>query len=109
MDQKRLYKDIGGLVRTHRKRRGLTQEVLSQQIGISRAALANIEAGRQQLVVHQLYMASHALEMSIDELLPPVSFDADLDLTIEMKLPVDLSENQKEQILKLIRSAEAKS
>lgn len=109
MDQKRLYRNIGALIRSHRKSRNLTQDTLSQQIGISRAALANIEAGRQQLLVHQLYLTSHALEIPIGELLPPVSFDTEKDTTIEMQLPSDLSKAQREQILKLIRSAEAKS
>ncbi len=46
-------------------RKGLrrTQDQLAKQVGISRASLANIEAGRQQVLVHHLFGLAEALQL----------------------------------------------
>lgn len=106
MDQRQLYRRIGGLVREHRKQRQLTQEALSQGIGMSRAALANIEAGRQQMLVHQLYAIARVLEVKLAELLPAPTEDLLDGNGMEAQLPPGLSEMQRKQIMKLIKTAE---
>ena len=106
MDQRQLYRRIGALVRETRKRNGLTQEALSQGVGMSRAALANIEAGRQQMLVHQLFAIARVLEVALPDLLPPpieVAVDGN---GMESQLPPGLSEMQRQQIMKLIKAAE---
>ena len=70
METKRLYQTIGVQIREQRKISRYTQEDLSRQIGISRAAIANIEAGRQQLLVHQLYAIARAMEVEFSALMP---------------------------------------
>ena len=72
MKQDALYAHIGTLIKARRKHTKLTQETLSARIGISRASLANIETGRQTLLVHQLYALATVLELSPADLLPPV-------------------------------------
>jgi transcriptional regulator with XRE-family HTH domain len=106
MDHRQLYRRIGALVREHRKQRHFTQEALSQGVGMSRAALANIEAGRQQMLVHQLYAIARVLEVKLAELLPaPTEASLDGD-GMEAQLPPGLSEMQRKQIMKLIKTAE---
>ncbi len=108
MHQQSLYRRVGSLVRERRKARLLTQEALSQQMKVSRAALANIEAGRQQVLVHQLYAAALALECSVTSLLPTPEELVSQGSEFDIKLPSDLSAGQKEQIMRLINSAQRK-
>lgn len=46
--------DIGKRLKAARERVGLSQEELGQQLGIGRAAVANIEAGRSAIRVEHL-------------------------------------------------------
>jgi len=63
MDSQRIYKDLGTRVRILRKGLGKTQDEVAKQAGISRASLANIEAGRQQVLVHHLFALAKALQL----------------------------------------------
>lgn len=63
MDAERIYKDLGVRIRDLRKGLGQTQARLAAQIGVSRASLANIEAGRQQVLVHHLFAIADALQL----------------------------------------------
>jgi transcriptional regulator with XRE-family HTH domain len=55
MNPESIYRHIGEIIRNRRRssRPRLTQEMLAQRVGISRASLANIETGRQSVLVHQ--------------------------------------------------------
>ena len=67
-----LYKEIGDLIRAQRKKMGMRQKNLAAFVGISRGTLANIETGRQNLHIHQLYNFARALKLrSPADLLPP--------------------------------------
>lgn len=97
-----MYPLIGGIVRRRRKQLGMTQEKLAGQVSMSRAALANIEIGRQNVLVHQLYSLAGALDLSPEDLLPQIanaSAAADLD---ELPLPPGLKAHEKEQIARLL-------
>ncbi len=49
----------------------MTQKTLADEIGMSRASVANIEAGRQRIVLHQAIEIAQALDLpSVAELLP---------------------------------------
>ncbi len=48
----------------------MTQADLSKHIGLSRASIANIEAGRQAVMLHQMLAFSAALAVPPIELLP---------------------------------------
>ncbi len=65
-----LYKEVGKLIRRQRRALDLTQAKLAAHLGISRGALANIETGRQNLLLHQLYRFAAALELNVHDLLP---------------------------------------
>ncbi len=63
MDDRYVYQALGLKVSKARRKLGLTQKALSEKVGLSRASIANIEAGRQNVLVHQLYAFSEALEL----------------------------------------------
>lgn len=59
----RIYMELGDRIRMHRKRAGYTQQFLADGVGITRAALANIELGRQRIMLH--YLTDYALHLGI--------------------------------------------
>ena len=71
MDEKLLYTLVGKRVAGFRKALGLKQEDVAKRLGISRASLANMEVGRQRLLVHQLYGLADALGLDGPEDLLP--------------------------------------
>lgn len=87
MPIRKVYADFGMRVRKRRAELGLTQSVLAEQIGLTRASIANIEAGRQTVLLHQFIDLVHALECDPLLLLP--ADDRGIDLQPD-KLPQDL-------------------
>lgn len=71
--------EFGRLVRKRRKSPdvGLNQEELGGRIGLSRTAITNIEQGRQQVTLRQVYLLASALGCQPADLLP------DLEVTLE--------------------------
>lgn len=68
-----LYKAFGSAVSTRRKALGLTQAELAAKVKMSRASIANIESGRQNILLHHVYALAAALEFTkAAELLPPM-------------------------------------
>lgn len=65
-----LYEAIGNNIRRIRLRRGITQEALAGLTSLSRASIANIEKGRQRLLVHTLWEIARALDVDPGELFP---------------------------------------
>lgn len=101
-----IYKEIGGIIRALRRRADKAQTVLAGQLGISRATLANIETGRQRILVHQLYAIAKALEVKLDDLLPAAS-DENLGVNwAALPIEGDLSVEQRKQIASLIGPVE---
>jgi transcriptional regulator with XRE-family HTH domain len=70
-----MYKQIGAVIKARRKTLGLKQEVLAGRLGISRGSLANIETGRQGILVHQLYKYAAKLDLSPFDLLTQPATD----------------------------------
>jgi transcriptional regulator with XRE-family HTH domain len=106
MDADRIYKNLGRRIRALRKESlRLTQEQLAKRVGISRASLANIEAGRQQVLVHHLFALASALDLDspVQLLLPssdqarPEAAASDLPLAGE-----GLTEKQRREVLNLM-------
>jgi transcriptional regulator with XRE-family HTH domain len=105
MPEMDLYHSIGRRIAERRKQLGLRQTQVAAAIGLSRASLANIETGRQKLLVHQVYRLCTALELkSILDLLPPSlnSNDQSEELVISGS---SLSRTEKLQVENFIRSA----
>jgi transcriptional regulator with XRE-family HTH domain len=66
----RIYKAFGIQVRDRREALGLTQLQLSTRIGLTRGSVANIEAGRQSVLLHQFLAIAVALQLAPEQLLP---------------------------------------
>ena len=65
-----LYSKIGELVQRHRQVARLTQQQLASATGLSRASIANLEAGRQRIQIHILYDVAQVLDVPVSDLLP---------------------------------------
>src|SRR5260370_17414135 len=72
MSDLEIYRLIGSRIAARRKELRLKQVEVAAQIGLTRASLANIEKGRQKIMMHQLYRIAEALRIeSILDLVPP--------------------------------------
>jgi len=103
MNPESIYRHIGEVIRTRRRsmKPRLTQEMLAGRVGMSRAALANIETGRQNVMVHQLYAFAKALQLDpSDFLLPAERTQVGPEWT--HVIPSDLKPKQQEQIARLL-------
>jgi transcriptional regulator with XRE-family HTH domain len=70
VDREAFYRELGRRVSTRRSGLKRTQAEIAETIGASRAWIANIEAGRQRVQVHQLYALAGALGCTqLDELI----------------------------------------
>jgi len=76
----------------------LKQEHLASTLGIARGSLANIETGRQSILVHQLYKFASALKLEPSDLLPPLAKDLSAAEETTLALPSDLKSQQKQQV-----------
>lgn len=101
-----LYQHIGAAIKRCRKEHQLTQEELSGQIGISRASLANIETGRQRLLVHQLYSIAGHLGREIGAMLPNPSDVPEVEELAGVDFPGNANPEQQRQLARLIQDAE---
>jgi transcriptional regulator with XRE-family HTH domain len=71
MSHEAIYKPFGRMVAKRREALKLTQVNLAGRTGLSRASIASIESGRQNVLLHQVYALATALEMDkIVDLLP---------------------------------------
>src|ERR1700730_6769629 len=102
MTQEPIYKPLGGMIRQRRRRLELPQAELARRLGISRATLANIETGRQRVLVHHVYAFAEALDIKPGDLLPQVNKTGLASDWAQFPIPNDLKPQQKEQIALLI-------
>ena len=72
----------------------MTQLQVANAIGISRASLANVEKGKHNLPLHQLYRLTLALQLNdLTALLPPLSAGAAEEFAVDgPDLDFDISE-----------------
>jgi transcriptional regulator with XRE-family HTH domain len=101
----RIYQQMGVAIRVRRKTLSLTQHKLAARLGISRAALANIETGRQKVFVHHLYALAVALQLKPHELLPLSTRFEPID-SAQLPLPEGLKPEQRSQIAQLVDGVE---
>ena len=101
-----IYKAFGRAVATRRKELGFTQADLAGRVGMSRASVANIESGRQNVLLHHVYNRASALQFSkVSDLLPnqlKPATQEDLDMILSDET---LTARGKAQVTDLIASA----
>ena len=117
MDIPSIYRERGARIWRRRRVLDLTQEELADRLGISRGGLANIETGRQNILVHQLYRFAAALDMNVHDLLPlPRQINVrdllpaaqgtlDPNQSRELPMPKGLTLEQKTQVARIFSSA----
>jgi transcriptional regulator with XRE-family HTH domain len=98
------YVRLGEIIQARRKALGMKQKNLADAVAMSRGSLANIETGRQGVLVHQLYKFAKALEMQPHELLPPPT-DRERSPELNKLMPSDLNLKQQDQLAGLIADA----
>jgi transcriptional regulator with XRE-family HTH domain len=102
-----LYRSIGTAIRGKRRQLDWSQEKLARKLMISRGTLANIEAGRQRILVHQLYAIAAALDLKPNDLLPAFNAAVTPGGPPEaFPLPQHLNAQQRDQLSRLIQAAE---
>ena len=105
MNGQDLYREIGRRIRRLRKAAGQTQEQLAAQVGVSRASIANIEAGRQNFLLHYIYTIAEALDLGTPVSLLPGSHEGVTPAidTAEVPLPQEgLTDKQREEVIRLM-------
>ncbi len=67
------YATLGQRIRERRERASLTQAQLGAQLvpPVTRASIANVEAGKQRLLAHSLAQVAQLLRVPLEELVPP--------------------------------------
>jgi transcriptional regulator with XRE-family HTH domain len=100
-----VYKQIGATIQQRRKQLGLKQVNVAAGLGISRGSLANVETGRQSILVHQLYKFAEILQLLPADLLPSTASPAPLKNDWSTKLPAGLKPQQQEQIARLLEGS----
>ena len=74
MSNDEIYKAFGRSVAARRRELDLTQAKLAARVGMSRASIANIESGRQNVLLHHVYALSSALAVTrLSDILPAVA------------------------------------
>jgi transcriptional regulator with XRE-family HTH domain len=100
-----IYRLLGLAVAKRRAEMKLTQAEVAAQIGLTRASLANIETGRQKVMLHHVYRLSAALECaSILDLVPATFLFADETEPVSF-YGSDMNDQQRAQLEHFIRTA----
>lgn len=85
----------------------MKQEALANALGISRGSLANIETGKQSILVHQIYNFSRALKVRPHDFLPDSAGEISLTIPVVLSQPtnIELSPDQQRQIANVLSDA----
>lgn len=103
MSDLEIYRLIGSQIAARRKELRLKQAEVAAQIGLTRASLANIEKGRQKVMLHQIYRIAEALRIETILDLVPRRFSMDLsDQPVKFAVD-DMREDLKAQAEQFVR------
>lgn len=107
MDESDLYEQLGRLVRQHRERLSMSQSTLAEAIALSRASVANIEAGRQQVSLHHVYRLAGALGVEVAMLLPGSGDAQPVDMKLKFLGPAALTPQEEAEVARVYASGAA--
>lgn len=105
MNETNLYTSLGKAIATKRNELGLTQALVAKKIGLTRASLANIETGRQKVLLHHVYRLAAALELPTIMDLIPASLSAPLDTQALQLSESAVTPAQRAQVENVVRLA----
>lgn len=101
-----IYKAFGRALATRRKELSLTQASLAMRVNMSRASIANIERGRQNVLLHHVYHLAEALEIARISDFLPAQFKQSKRDEVDVPLSVEgITARGKAQISELIATA----
>ena len=94
-DHEVLYRAVGERIRQARvsQPEKLSQAALAERLGVSRASVVNIEAGRQHAPLHLLWKVAQHLQVELSSLIP--SRDELMAPTASIELAGDMREQLK--------------
>jgi DNA-binding XRE family transcriptional regulator len=98
-DVEELYGAIGRKIRAARERSTprLSQDKLAKRLGISRASIVNIEAGRQRAPLHLLWKMAQTLKTELTMLIPQraelLAIDTVVELNDKMRKQIEIEAN----------------
>ena len=98
-----LYKRLGASIKAQRRALRLTQQQLAMQLGVSRASVANVETGRQRVLVHQLYELAEQFNVGVQDLLPESSEGDALQTLDDLLFSENVTVSQRQQIATLLK------
>ena len=101
-----IYREIGRAVNHLRNRRNpkMSQKILAEAVGVSRASIANIERGHHRVQLHVLYDIATALDVEPHDLMPhPDRQDRPTNLPEDMRK--ELNPRERAAVDRLLRSA----
>jgi transcriptional regulator with XRE-family HTH domain len=88
--------DLGKRLLERRSALGLTQEQLGRRLqpAMTRASVANIEAGKQRVLAHTFVALAAALETTLNDLASPqIATDADIERELAGKIGSQIAAN----------------
>src|SRR3954471_14565960 len=82
-----IYADVGALIRVARESMGMSQAMLGEQLKppMTRASVANMENGKQRIMLHSLIQIARTLDMTLDVLTTAVPVVAKKKRSIAQK------------------------
>jgi len=72
-DPESIYSVFGRRLRELREQHGISQLELAEMSGLTRASIANVESGRQRVLLHQVLRFAQALQVDLNTLVPQAS------------------------------------
>jgi transcriptional regulator with XRE-family HTH domain len=105
------YADLGRRIYARRTSIGMTQEKLAQSLTppTTRASIANLEAGKQRVLLHTFIQISQALGLSASDLLFPAVLqeqrESKTDITAELREKLNINTSLAEEIAETARLA----
>lgn len=73
LDIDTFYKELGKLIKTERIKRGINQEILGNQLELTRASVINLEKGRHKPSIYQLIIIAEILNIEYTSLIPSLA------------------------------------
>lgn len=68
--ERTFYSTFGAMLAAARRKGGISQQTLAEELGLTRTSITNIEKGRQPLQLHSLYLIAGSLRVEVKDLLP---------------------------------------
>jgi transcriptional regulator with XRE-family HTH domain len=68
--ERAFYSAFGRMLSEARRKKRISQEMLADELGLSRTSITNIEKGRQPVQLYSLYLIARLLGTDVKDLLP---------------------------------------